>query len=413
MSKYEDSFHLKEVNHQELLQVLLSYFGHAEGIKPKVYRYKKKGIAFPLDVLLDTAGNIEKIELSSGFPNNKLNKIENKIKEILIDNQGQGFGQTVGFSSERVNGFFRYKDLFEIIPAPDIAPKPKVSLADHPFLLQFSYTSCPNLGIDYARRLERSSVYFRLLNLFSNRRVFLPSQSVRFSWIIEEKNTNSWVSKWRQEGYTYKGFSEKIDNYTSIENFPSIKRVPFHEYYSSPLVVTSKSLKFPDNLEKSFDLAFRLNEQDWKRFFMACSWYYQAMNIWLESNSSSFIALVTAIECLTDKPNRCRKCNQTTTEGLEKCEQCGQPRYRVTKKFKDCLEKYVPFLEERFPKERKLLYEVRSKLSHGMDLLTRDLKPWCFIMSKRAEEQGALQRNLHFITRTAIYNWLWNTDEYS
>lgn len=299
-----------------------------------------------------------------------------------------------------------------MIPIPDIAPKPEVMVAFHPFLLQFSYISCPYTSIDDMRRSEKSTVYIRLLNLFSNVRINSGSRYARFSWIMNTDDPNNLTSEWRREGYIYKGFSRKIDQYTPIDKFQLIKQIPHQEYYNYYYfrlpILTSKPLKFPDNLEESFDLALSLNRQDWKKFFMACSWYYQAEAIERESSSSSFIALVNAIECLTEKPERCTECGQTITEGIEKCKFCSQLKYRVTKKFKEFLEKYVPFLEKQFPKEKKLLYEVRSKLSHGLNLLIRDLNPWYFIMSVQIEEQDDLQRNLNFITRTAIYNWLRN-----
>jgi len=398
MSVNKDNFHLKEVNHQDLFQVLLSFFGQSKGIKPRGYRYQKNGVDFFLDVQLDKAGKIARINPSKGFPSEELSKIESKIKETLINNQNLGIAQVVGFSSERVEGYFRYKDSFQIIPVPDNAPKPEVLVADHPFLLQFSYISCPDITIDNIHRSHKSNVYIRLLNLFSNSLISLGSRYARFSWTMDTKDPNNWTSEWRQEGYTYKGFSGKIDEYIPVENFQPIKRIPYRDYYSRPPAISLGPLEFPDNLEKSFDLAFSLNSQEWKRFFMACSWYYQSIDIWQESNSSAFIALVNAIECLIDKPKK----------ELEKCECCGQPKYNVTKKFKEFLKNYTPFLEKEFPKEKELIYNVRSKLSHGLDLLMRDLEPWYFIQNIRAEEQDILQRNLYFITRIAIYNWLWN-----
>lgn len=407
MSTKERNFHLMEVNHKELLQIMLIFFGRAES-KPKGYRYQKDGTDYFLEVQLDRTGKIVKISPSKAFPSEELSNIESKIKETLINNQVPGIGQIVAFSSEKVEGYFRYKDLFQIIPIPDIAPKPEVMVADHPFLLQFSYIACPNMTIDSMRRSEKSTVYINLLNLFSNVRITSGSRYARFSWIMNTEDPNNWTSEWRQEGYTYKGFSGKIDQYTPIDKFPLIKQILHQKYYLGLPVITSRPLKFPDNLEKSFDLALSLNGQDWEKFFMACSWYYQTEAIWGESNSSSFLALVNAIECLTEKPEKCPECGQTITEGIERCNSCSQPKYRVTKKFKKFLEKYVPFLEKRFSKEKKLLYEVRSKLSHGLNLLIRDLEPWYFMMNIQAEEQYDLQRNLNFITRTAIYNWLWN-----
>lgn len=416
MGTKEKIFHLSEVNHQELLEILASFFGRAES-KPKGYRYQKDGTDYFLEVQLDATGKIVKISPSKAFPGEELSNIESKIKETLINNQSPGIGQIIAFSTKKVEGYFRYKDLFQIIPVPDIAPKPGgVLVAFHPFLLQFSYIYCTNTWVDTMRRFKNSMVYIRLLNLFSNVRITSGTRYARFFWIMNTDDRNNLTSEWKREGYIYKGLSGNIDQYTPIDKFQLIKQIPHQEYYNyydhfRLPILTSKPLKFPDNLEESFDLALSLNSQDWEKFFMACSWYYQAEAIERESSSSSFIALVNAIECLTEKPERCPECGQTITEGIEKCKFCSQPKYRVTKKFKNFLEKYVPFLEKRFPKERKLLYEIRSKLSHGLNLLLRDLNPWYFGMSIQIEEQDDLQRRLNFITRTAIYNWLRNREK--
>ncbi len=115
---------------------------------------------------------------------------------------------------------------------------------------------------------------------------------------------------------------------------------------------------------------------------MACNWYAQYRYTAKESRSSAFIALVTALECLGE-----------------------QPRYRVTVHFKEFLKKYFPAIDQ-FPKEKKIIYQVRSQLAHGADLLRADLEPWNFLVDATEEDQGQLQRNLLYIARLAIYNWL-------
>ena len=340
-------------------------------------------------------GNITKINPSKGFPDRELNRIESKIKEILIDNQNPKVGEKVVFAPQRIEGYFRYKDLFQIIPVPATAPKPKVMVADHPSVFQFSYISCPDMMTELARQNEKLTIYIRLLNLFLNVGITSGSRYTRFFWAIEGE-PNNFTSEWKQEGYIYKSYPRKKDKYTAIEDFQPVRCIHYKDYYSRPSFITSNPLEFPDNLENSFNLALNLNSTNWKKFFMACSWYYQARNFCNESDSSGFLALVNAIECLVDE------------ERIETCESCGQPKYSLTKRFKKFLKKYVPFSQKQFPKEIMLIYGIRSELSHGIDLLMRDLQPWHFAVNTRAEEQDNLRRNLFFITRIAIYNWLWD-----
>ena len=68
-------------------------------------------------------------------------------------------------------------------------------------------------------------------------------------------------------------------------------------------------------------------------------------------------------------------------------------------------EVYFPFIDQ-FPKEKKTLYQVRSQLAHGSDLLQADLEPWSFLLDVKRQEQSRLQENLSYIVRVAIYVWL-------
>lgn len=398
----EDRFHLKEVNHQELLLVLLSFFGECMGTE-KGYRYPENEKVF-LDVQLDNkSGKVIQVNPSKEFPCEEIDKIETRIKEGLIDNQIHQIYESVGFSGERVEGYFRYKfqdKEFQVIPVPDTAPKPKVLMADHPFLLQFSYIFSPDPYVNSARRQQKLSIYIRLLNLLSNSGITLGH--MRSFWAICDKDRRNLTSEWKESGYICERFPRKSDEYTPVDNFLPIRRVSYKDYYSYsrswPSAISSGHLEFPDNLEESFDQAFGLSSEDWQRFFMACSWYYQSTNIQQESFSSAFMALINAIECLIDKP-----------EKEERCSCCGQLKYSVAKRFNEFLKKHVPFLETAFPEEEKLIYKVRSKLTHGHDLLIQDLEPWAFILNTKADRQeDILQRKLCFITRTAIYSWLWS-----
>ncbi|GAH02419.1 unnamed protein product, partial [marine sediment metagenome] len=67
MSTKEKKFHLSEVNHEELLQILLAFFCRVESM-PKGYKYQKDGTDFFLEVQLDTTGKIVKIRPSKAFP---------------------------------------------------------------------------------------------------------------------------------------------------------------------------------------------------------------------------------------------------------------------------------------------------------------------------------------------------------
>jgi hypothetical protein len=300
--------------------------------------------------------------------------------------------------------------------------------------LEVSYELCPTPMIDNPRRREKAVIYTRLLNLLSDQVISSGSRYAQFGWtlktehpsnrirpkfcgslisrvseLIHTKNktdSSNMSTEWAQLGYVYSGLKGTMDDFSPVEGLSPMERVPSQTYYSSTPARSLNPLTLPDNLEQSLDKAFALDKPTWRKFFMACSWYAQYRHTWEESHSSAFIALVTALECLAQEKEVCRNCNQPLLENDEDiCPSCGQPRYRVTKHFQDFLKKYFPYIDQ-FPKEKKTLYQVRSQLAHGMDLLQADLEPWKFLFDAKVQEQDSLQRNLYFIVGVAIYNWL-------
>lgn len=402
----KDYFHVKEVEAQELLQVLLGHFSEAKGVEARTYQFQKRDAHHFLEVTCDETGNIKTIAPSKGFPSDELDTIETKIQTTLLTKHGTKIAQFIGFCDEPITGYFRHKDLFQILPLPDDAPRPNVAVADHPYILEVAYESCPEAMVDTPRRRKQAIIYTRLLNLFANQQISLGTRYGQFAWTQRTEGISNWTIEWAPLGYFYTGLKGTVDEFTPVNNFHPIERVFFQTYYGASLGRTTGPFKLPDNLEQSLEKAFALDGDNARKFFMACSWYAQYHYTWRESHSSAFIALVTALECLSQEKEVCHACNQPLLENEgDICQSCGQPRYRVTKHFQDFLRKYFPYIDK-FPKEKRAFYQVRSQLAHGMDLLQADLEPWKYTLNARIQEQESLQRSLYYIVGIAIYNWL-------
>lgn len=400
-----DYFHISEVEPDELLQVLLEHFSEAKGIGERVRLFQKRDMHHSLEVTRDEAGNIKSIKPSKDFPQSELEEIDKKIQDILLTERGEKVCQLICFCDTQITGYFRYKDLFQILPIPDDAPKPKHGLADYPFILEVLYKPCLTSMIDTSRRREKIVIYTRLLNLFSNQFISPGQRYTQFGWALKTDDPSSLTSEWVQMGYVYNGLKGNSDDFSPIEGINPIERVPYQKYYGEFPFRSLQALTLPDNLELSLNKAFALDKPAWRRFFMSSSWYAQYRHTWEESHSSAFIAMVTSLECLAQEKEVCPICKQPLMENEDDFCKCGQPRYRVTKHFQEFLKRYFPSIDQ-FPKEKKALYQVRSQLAHGMDLLQADLEPWKYTFGAQKDEQENLQRNLYFIVGVAIYNWL-------
>lgn len=389
--KFDSLFYLDKVDHQELLQVLLSYFGRSRGLKGGGFRFQKsEGSPLYLDVVTNKDGIIVSLRPSSLFSEAELNEVSCFIQDKLIENQEESVGQCAAFSNARVEGWFRYKDMFQFLPVPKQAPKPCIT-NDNPFLFQYAYKAGPDTMVDFSRRRKKEATYARVLNVLLNRRVWLEPRYGRHVWVIRPKGSR--VSEHLQEIYAYEGFGRKIESFTYCKSVPKITVVESRKYYAE-FIPPGNLMRIPDNLEKSLNLVFHLSEAEYKRFLTALAWVAQSERIWEHSHSAAFIGMVSAIEPLMDRKN------------VRRCPTCDQVRY-VTKRFKAFLLKYAPFIDE-FPETRDRLYETRSSLVHGVRMFNEDLYSTVPIMDAKSEEERRLWMESHFVISSAIRGWLWD-----
>lgn len=409
-SEIKTVFFLQKVNHDELLSVFLTHFGHStHPALSKWYKYSKKQDGEPLlEVEVNNEGRIVEIILSDELRNDEVAELSTKIRATLIDNQEFKVAESVLFAIDnRIDGFFRYRDKFQILPVPEGSPKANQTIAYHPFLLQFGFISCPDPSISAMRRRKLQTELVRFLSFFTHGTVREEPSYSGFAWVVKTDEAGTFSSEYRQVGYFYKDLRGERRTYTDCSALKPIDTLAATNYFQIHGDFNRTRLNFlllPDNLTDLLDAAANLSANDQEKFFFACTWFYYSREIWFDSFSASFVALITALECLTEKPTRCRECSSPKKDEIERCSTCGEPRYRLASNFKQLLERYGPPIDQYKP-EKKLMYNVRSQLTHGLSLLNRDVEPGNWISSKQ-NEQHELHRNVRFITQVAIYNWL-------
>lgn len=102
---------------------------------------------------------IEKME--GALDDIRAKALAEQVSSTLLENQKEAVGQSFCFSRhDAVQGFYRYKDIFQLIPIPATAPHAPMIMADHPFILQFRYLACPDPAINGHRRTEKEDQDF-------------------------------------------------------------------------------------------------------------------------------------------------------------------------------------------------------------------------------------------------------------
>jgi hypothetical protein len=251
----KDYFHLSKVKSQDLFCLLLEHFSHAEGTK-----FQRPDTQHSLEMISDEAGNIERIQLSKGFPLSELEEIEKKIQDCLLTEHEAKVCQLIAFCDAEVTGYFRYRDLFQILPMPDDAPKPTPFIPpNYPFILEVSYQSCPIWTIESARQKEKAVIYTRLLNLLSNQGISQNPLVSQSGWVIETEDPSNITSEWKQLGYAYT-LKEPMDGFSSVANISPIERASFTEYYTAEILAAPRApLTLSDILDQSLDRAGSVN----------------------------------------------------------------------------------------------------------------------------------------------------------
>lgn len=378
-----------DVKASEFLTVLHSYFKYVtKPLTRTARRFGDQDQGQYLDVVFKKDGSISTITGNLG--ESEWKALAEHARSVLLESQKEAFAKAICFSlHDAVRGCYRYKDVFQILPIPPDAPHAPVILADHPFLLEFTYISCKDQVINGYRCMEKAARLARILNTLCNTPISRRSPYVHFFWGISQEGP----CRWTQEGYGYPFFSPNPAGFSDAQGLTPINLVSANDYYGDMFFPENYALALPDSIEKYIDKVFSLSQNDARAFEIASTLFAQANELWDQARSSALVAVVSGIEALLDKEH-------------DFCKECGQPKFGVTRKFKAFLRTHVQDIEKRFPEELKAIYEIRSGLAHGKSVLMADLRPWNYFGDPPQQWEDRFHRNTLRTTATALRNWV-------
>ncbi|MFA7286564.1 MAG: hypothetical protein WC052_02820 [Patescibacteria group bacterium] len=394
-----NKFFLDKVKQDELEMVLLSYFGRGNGPhEGKSVYHKEDDDSFSVTIYYGSSGEIQSIENGSKLSERDINEILQKISDELIGAQEVVVARDICFvTGSKVEEYFTYKDIFQILPMPSDAPQIQNQMwGHHPILLEYKYVSSKNTLVNGFRKSKKFRELITLLHLLSQR-FYGPSRFGQSDWVvISNEDIEKTTSEFKQMGYWY---SKKFQTDNSFSSTKGIKEVEFGKSKSNELT-------FIEDADKLLDIIFILDHDRYSKFITSCYWFYTANEIWKTSYSVSYVCLVTSIECLMSNVEKCECGSALTDKSIEKCEICGEPKYRIGKSFKDFLEKYSNEEYSKLSKEEKsYIYNIRSTMLHGERVFTRDFEPMGFLGYQKSYE-SAFHRTISSLVFGALINWL-------
>ncbi len=295
------------------------------------------------------------------------------------------FERVIIFTKVPLDGFYRYKDIFQIFPAdftnmPDNPYKRHyVNILEYWFteeekiIRETEYENLKELFSLTATTVTKQDKIISLLNSFTNNS-FFKYNSNDYVWampllfneatkeISEEVNFLS--SQWCSKGFHFPTLPNQlqITGFTNV-NLNEVKKLPhslFYTFYPNLDNDRNQSIVFPESFDTILDSYFSLAKEIMVILDAAIGYNVAAIELISKKRTLALLASFTAMETMVNLEYR----DQVT----ENCKNCGQVKFKVAKKFRDYLLKYIgESLENK--KKFNSYYSLRSKIVHtGMRL---------------------------------------------
>lgn len=318
------------------------------------------------------------------------------------------FRQAVVLTRLPVKGLYRYRDIFQVLPPRDDFTKPNAMVGHYPLIFQWKYQApqvvekepgqpeMPHWVHENDASGAKAREIFLVLGVFLNSRLF--EYQGKKSWFLplDESHRGSMEPLWGQELYTVRDFSNSIDDLSDVDGIEEIEKVESNTYFNRYAETLDAVFDLPKDLDCLLDAYFELDANRRERFLSACALFEKGAELWGSQPSLSFIAFVSSLETLINLEHK--------DEEVEKCGECGQDRYRVTKKFRDFFAKYGSDSPE-FKKYSMEIYNYRSKVVHTGELFVGEVIPEKFGSHDRIFDDD-FRRSVTRTVRMCIANWL-------
>ncbi|MDX3742425.1 hypothetical protein [Pseudomonas sp.] len=315
------------------------------------------------------------------------------------------FKSFIMLTNANVTGKYKYRDIFQILPAPDHFPRAPYLEAHHPCLLEVRYTFTPDSSKRMPDKTEVSSWIQRkdyenkiiheiktLFGVFSFSK-FVSTQDVH-SWTIRTESGCALDPEWRQLSYFANEHQHEISEFTN-STISQIEENQTAESYRFGARFTGSDFSIPDLLSEILDAYYSLDQDNKSAFLRSATLFNNAIKINQISPSVSFACFVSSIESLVAHIHK--------EEKIEKCKECSAPRYSVTRKFTAFLEKYSSDSKELIS-FYKQSYGRRSKILHAGALFLGEHVPveW----AESDWEAYHMISGIERICRIAFTNWV-------
>jgi hypothetical protein len=373
--------HLREVNDEELSSILEQAFGGAlydDSNDEEFVFYPDKSRA---RVKLKYKGGYLLSALAgAALSDEMLRLLQARVESELLGPCQTIVASEILLSEKLVSGSFRYRDLFQILPAPEGAPKPPPNLPGmyprHPFLLEFSFPGSSNAIISGFRKIRVRAELESMLSVLLDGTVEGTGAYGRYRWVRSDIGGCNFA----QEGYLFSGLPSESSTFSDSSYVSKIPEVDPTNYYDLTWSA-SMPLKVPSDLSPRLNAFYNLRREEKETWLRAAHWLRQSsVSLWT-SHSAAYLALITAVESLMPAEDR------------------GNGR-----KFQEFVVRFAP--GQGLAADRTRFYGIRSKLIHGKRLSYYDQSPLGISITPHGLEEQRRFESMRRVAKLAVANWL-------
>jgi hypothetical protein len=400
--------HIGEIDDDELIIILESKLPRSAQFRPGEVEYRTMSDDSVLTLKYQD-GKIVDAEAWRAMTTDLEREICTEVDAALSQGDAAICRWTM-FSGRPVEGTWRYRDDFQIVPAPLEAPRPgHLWGAEHPFLVDFVFKNSTDQRIQRLRYARKAADLLLVLNLLLNTRITAPTNRARKHWVWAPQGS-AILTIWASEGYIIPNLVYIVDDFLDVDA-SLLELIPADRYHSREGY--TDTLAAPAELTELLDAFGALTADDRERFLRACYWHHTASTVWPYSQSLHLTSLVNSIECLSSVgPTR------HTPEGPRDMFSAFMRRFAPrrhssadsglgpTALFKSLMRKFAPGA----PSGKMLdsIYKTRSNITHGERLLHLDAGPPPASLSQNAAIDREVGDSAVVLCRGALINWLWN-----
>ncbi len=382
---------IEGVDTAELVNLLQLHFGRSEN------QLRRKIVFMPemdnarLSINFDRKWEISSIERHGGLGDVEIAEINDKIESHLRQSNGIYVFREYLFYTVNVEAAYKCSDTFQIFPVPPGSAKSDALLGPHPFVLEVAVPASSDPFTRVNRGRLKARKIKNVLAVLLQYSVSAIPESTQHVWVLNDPTDASSVSL-NQRMYTCMDPNWRSDCLSDIANHATCPMVLPADYYAKYGISEGEGLELPANIDDQFDRYFSMGKVAQQRFDRACYWYNHAYDVWSLSKSASYVALVTAIECMLDG-----------NPDVKPCETCGKkPTDGPTKQFRSFIETHVPGADA-LKTVKGELYGIRSRMAHGSRVMANDIGSWHDPINA---EEDALHRQLTRLVQLALVKWL-------